>query len=65
MRVYMHDNIPHIWLCDGYMFMEAHFTKEAINEFRKTYSTTMFSALREKILILTRWKLVMKQEDSR
>jgi len=65
MRVYVHDNIPHLWLCDGYNFMEAHFTKDAINEFRKNYSTVKFSSLKDKILVLTRWRLVMKHEDSK
>lgn len=65
MRVYVHDNIPHLWLCDGYHYMEAQFTKEAINDFRKNYSTIKFSSLRDKLLILTRWHLVMKHEDSR
>ncbi len=64
MRVYIHDNIPYIWLCDGHNFIEAHFTKEAINEFRKTYNTMKFSYLKDKMLILTRWHLRTSFEDS-
>lgn len=65
MRVYVHDNIPHIWLSDGYHFVEAHFTKEAINDFRKNYSNVKFNNLREKMLAISRWRLVAKYEDSR
>jgi Telomere-binding protein beta subunit (TEBP beta) len=64
MRVYVHEIIPHIWLSDGYHFIEGHFTKDAINDFRKNYNIK-FSNLREKILIVTKWRLVMKYEDSR
>lgn len=65
MRVYVHENIPFVWLCDGYHYIEAHFTKDAINDFRKNHTTVKFSNLREKILILTRWRLIMKHEDSK
>lgn len=65
MRVYMHENIPSIWLCDGFNFIEAHFTKEAISEFRKNHSSTKFSQLRDKMMMLHKWRLVLKHEDSR
>jgi hypothetical protein len=57
MRVYVQDNIPYVWLSDGYNFMEALFTKEAINEFRKHNSTLKFSSLREKILYVNKWSI--------
>lgn len=64
MRVYMHENIPSIWLCDGFHFIETHFTKEAINEFRKNHASIKFSQLRDKTMILKKWHLVLKHEDS-
>lgn len=65
MRIYIHDNIPLIWLSDGYHFMEGHFTREAINEFRKIHSNIKFTTLRDKNLMVTRWRLVKKHEDSK
>jgi Telomere-binding protein beta subunit (TEBP beta) len=65
MRLYIHENIPHIHLSDGFHFIESHFTKDAINEFRKNHSNTKFTSLRDKILVVTRWRLVKKNEDSR
>ena len=65
MRVYIHDNIPHLWLGDGFNFIEAHFTKDAINEFRKNFNTVKFSYLKDKILVVTKWRLVSNHVDSR
>jgi hypothetical protein len=64
LRVFVLDNIPYIWLSDGYHFIEGHFTKEAINDFRKNYSNVKFTNLREKILAVSRWRLSSKYEDS-
>ena len=65
MRIYVHDNIPQIWLGDGYHFIEGHFTKDAINDFRKNHSNIKFTGLREKIIVVTKWRLVKRYEDSR
>lgn len=64
MRLAVYDNIPYVWLSDGHYYMEAHFTKDAINEFRKIYSTQKFSSLRSKMLLVTHWKLISRQVDS-
>ena len=65
MRIYVHDTIPHIWLSDGYHFIECHFTKDAINDFRKNHSNVKFAGLRDKILVVTKWRLIKKYEDSK
>jgi len=65
MRIYVHDNIPLIWLGDGYHFIEGHFTKDGINDFRKNHSNIKFANLRDKILVVSRWRLVKKYEDSK
>lgn len=64
-RVTVNENIMNIWLSDGFHYIEAHFTKDAINEFRKNHTTLKFSALRDKILVVTRWRLIHKYEDSK
>jgi len=64
MRLIMSENIPMVCLGDGFFFMEALFTKEAINDFRKNFSHLKFSNLRDKILYVQRWSLHMRQRDS-
>lgn len=65
MRLFVQEDIPTIWLSDGKHFIESHFTKDAINDFRKNYSNIKFSNLREKILVVTKWRLITRYEDSR
>jgi Shelterin complex subunit, TPP1/ACD len=64
-RVYVHENIPKVWLSDGHQYLEARFTKDAMNDFRKNHSTTKFSGLKDKMMLLSRWRLAMSYEDSR
>ena len=64
MRLIMSENIPQVHLGDGFLFMEAFFTKEAINDFRKNYSHLKFSNLRDKIVFVQRWSLHIRQRDS-
>lgn len=43
MRVCVQENIVCMWVSDGFHFIEAVFTKDAVNEFRKTYQHVKFS----------------------
>jgi hypothetical protein len=65
MRMLVQDNIPYVWLSDGYHYIEALFTKEAINEFRKNYSHVKFNLLRDKIIFVSKWSLKVREIDSR
>ena len=53
MRVFIIELIPQILISDGFNFIEAIFTKESINEFRKNYSHVKFSNLRDKVIYLS------------
>ena len=65
MRLFVQEDIPTIWLSDGKHYIESHFTKDAINDFRKNYFNVKFSKLREKIILVTKWRLITRYEDSR
>jgi hypothetical protein len=64
-RFYVHEYIPFTWLSDGYHFIEAYFSKDSINDFRKNYSHMKFSALRDKIIYVSKWSLKVKAVNSR
>ena len=64
MRLIMTENIPCVFLSDGFYYIEAMFTKEAISEFRKNFSHLKFSHLRDKIVYVQRWSLSLRQRDS-
>ena len=57
MKLFFYDTIPMVQLGDGYHFIEAVFTKEAVNSFRKNYSHLRFGQMRDRLLKLTKWSL--------
>ena len=65
MRLFIYENIPQIDVCDGFHYMEAVFTKECMNDFRKNYSHLKFSDLRAKNLFVQKWSLNMRHRDSK
>ena len=64
MRLVMIENIPFVTVSDGFHNLDALFTKEAINEFRKNYQVK-FSALRDKILLVTKYRLRARWSDAK
>jgi len=55
----MHENIPYVHLCDGFHFLDAMFTEECIRDFRKNSSHLKFHQLKNKLIILTTWRIVL------
>ena len=64
MRLVMNENIPLVTLSDGFYYLEALFTKDSINDFRKNFSHMKFSHLRDKIIYVKKWALHLRQRDS-
>jgi hypothetical protein len=46
-----------VQLGDGFNFIEAVFTKEAVNSFRKNYSHLKLSKMNDRLLKLNKWSL--------
>lgn len=65
MRLFIIEIIPSILVSDGHNFIEAVFTKESINEFRKNHSHVKFSSLRDKVIYVSKWRLQLENVDSR
>jgi hypothetical protein len=63
-RLFMSENIPMVYLSDGYHFIEAQFTKGAISRFRKDFNHLKFSQLRDKILYLNKWRMEIRSCNS-
>ena len=64
MRLVVSENIPSVRVCDGFHWVDALFTKESINDFRKNWSHLKFSQLRDKLIYVQRWSLKLRQRDS-
>ena len=50
---------------DGHNFIEAVFSKESMNEFRKHFSHVKFSNLRDKVIEVSKWSLQVENVNSR
>ena len=64
MRLVVSENIPSLRVCDGFHWVDALFTKDSINDFRKNWSHLKFSQLRDKLIYVQRWSLRLRQRDS-
>lgn len=64
MAVIMIEILPDILVSDGNTFMEAIFTKESINDFRRNLGHLKFSQLRDKAIHVTKWRLQLDFVDS-
>lgn len=64
-KMYIEEIIPMIRLSDGFHFIEAVFTKESINSFRKLNSHLRLSDLVGRVVQLNKWELFVRQKNSR
>ena len=55
MRLFIYEMIPQVWVSDGQHFIEAVFTKDAINHTRKAFSFLKFVTLRNKVIFINKW----------
>ena len=56
--------LPHILVSDGHETIEAIFTKESINDLRRSHGSLGLSKLRDKVIYVTQWSLQVDYVDS-
>lgn len=64
LKLYFHEMIPMVQLGDGFNFIEAVFTKEAMNSFRKFNSHLCLMNMSDRLINVTKWALVVRQRPS-
>ncbi len=58
------ESFPHFLVTDGYFYVPAYFTKEAVADFRKQHGNVKITELDGKVIILNNWSLEMKKVNS-
>ncbi len=54
----MKEDHPNFLVTDGYFFVKAYFTKEAVEDFRSKYSPAVkITSLADRVVVLTQWTL--------
>jgi len=64
LKCFVKESFPHFLLSDGYFFVPAYFTNEAVKEFRSKFGNVNISDLHDKVIILNDWHLEMKKVNS-
>jgi hypothetical protein len=63
-KCYVKESFPHFLITDGYFFVPAYFTKEAVAEFHSKFSNVHIVDLAEKVIVLNSWTLEIKKVNS-
>ena len=60
LNLYFHDMVPAPIVGDGFYLIEAVFTKEAVNSFRKNHSHLSLTAMQGKVMRLLKWRFELR-----
>lgn len=63
-KCYVKESFPHFLVTDGYFFVPAYFTKEAVAEFHNKFSNVHIVDLAEKVIVLNSWSLEIRRVNS-
>lgn len=63
-KCYVKESFPNFLVSDGYFFVPVYFTKEALAEFRKSFSNVNISDLEGRVIVLNNWHLELKKVNS-
>ena len=63
-KCYVKESFPHFLVSDGYFFVPVYFTKDAVSEFKKSFSNVNISDLEGRVIVLNNWALEMKRVNS-
>lgn len=64
LKCYVKESFPHFLVTDGFFFVPAYFTKQAIEEFRNKFGNVNVTDLRDKVIVLNTWHLEMRKVNS-
>ena len=56
-KCFVKESFPHFLISDGYFFVPAHFTKEAVKEYKEKSGGIPIVDLADKVIVLNKWHL--------
>jgi len=63
-KCYVKESFPHFLVSDGFFFVPAYFTSDAIKQFKAKFGNVLVTDLKEKVIVLNNWHLEMKRVNS-
>lgn len=64
LKTYVKESYPFFLVTDGYFFVQAYFTKEAIAEFKSKFANVNITDLHDRVIVLNNWSLEMRRVNS-
>ena len=64
LKTYVKESYPYFLVTDGFFFVQAYFTKDAVAEFRSKFGNVNIVDLHDKVIVLNNWSLEMRRVNS-
>jgi len=63
-KCFVKESFPHFLVTDGFFFVPAYFTNDAVKEFKSKFSNVNIVDLKDKVIVLSEWSLETKKVNS-
>jgi hypothetical protein len=64
LKTYVKESYPYFLVTDGYFFVQAYFTKDAVADFRSKFNNMNITDLHDRVVILNNWSLEIRKVNS-
>lgn len=64
LKTYVKESYPFFLVTDGFFFVQAYFTKEAVAEFKQKFPNVKITDLHDRVVVLNTWSLEMRRVNS-
>jgi len=64
LKTYVKESYPFFLVTDGYFFVQAYFTKEAVAEYKSKFGNVNITDLHDRVVVLNTWSLEMRRVNS-
>lgn len=64
LKTYVKESYPFFLVTDGFFFVQAYFTKDAVAEFKSKFGNVNIVDLHDKVIVLNNWSLEMRRVNS-
>ncbi len=64
LKCFVKETFPYFLVSDGYFYVQAYFTKDAVTDFKKKFSSVNIVDLTNKVVVLNDWSLEMRRANT-
>jgi hypothetical protein len=64
LKTYVKESYPFFLVTDGYFFVQAYFTKEAVADFKSKFGNVNITELHDRVIVINSWSLEMRRVNS-